>query len=382
VRVFHLTTGADSGGGKTHIISLLSTLVPRIDVRLMCFTTGNLYQEARERDIPTVLLGQRGRWDLSVIGRLTDLLGRENAGTILHSHGPRANFLTALARPPASVPRVTTIHSDYRLDFKDQPVKRALFTPLNAMALRSFNYYIAVTDQFKEMLASRHFPPDRIFVVYNGLDFSSPLDIPPARETRARWGIPEDELVVGCVGRLHPVKGQEVILRAAALLAKQEPHLALRYVFVGAGTQRQYLEELARSLELDQHVLFLGHVSPAYPCMNAFDINVLASHSESMPFALLEGARLAKATVASEVGGVPRLILPGRTGLLFPPGSEDQLARCLADLAADTGLRARLGQALYDHAKSHFSLSALADAHIDIYQRILSAHSCTGGGPS
>ncbi len=72
---------------------------------------------------------------------------------------------------------LTTIHSDYKLDFKDNFYKKIVYTGLNSVALKRFDYYIAISNTFKEMLVSRGFKEDKIFTVYNGIDLESQMDI-------------------------------------------------------------------------------------------------------------------------------------------------------------------------------------------------------------
>ncbi|MGI5999232.1 MAG: glycosyltransferase family 4 protein, partial [Lutispora sp.] len=70
---------------------------------------------------------------------------------------------------------VTTIHSDFMLDFKGNLYKHIIYTNLNIFALKKFDYFIAVSKSFKDMLVSRGFPDNRIFIVYNGMDFQEDI---------------------------------------------------------------------------------------------------------------------------------------------------------------------------------------------------------------
>ena len=73
-------------------------------------------------------------------------------------------------------PIITTIHSDYRLDFKDNFYKRVVYTAINSIALRKLDYYIAISNSFRQMLVERGFREDKIFTVYNGIDMEGEMD--------------------------------------------------------------------------------------------------------------------------------------------------------------------------------------------------------------
>ncbi|MDI6823875.1 MAG: glycosyltransferase [Bacillota bacterium] len=370
VRVLHVISGGDVGGAKTHVLLLLGGLRQRIGVKLVCLTAGPFFQEAREAGLDVVLLEQRTRYDLLV---LRDLLGLVRSGgfQIVHSHGPRANFLVSLVKPLWKRPLVTTVHSDYLLDFAGNAYKSLLYGNLNRLALRCFDYYVAVSDSFRRMLLDRGFPPDRVFTIYNGIDFSDAPPPAPRQEVLRELGlpIPPSGVLVGIVGRLAPVKGHAVLLRAASVVAREHPDV--HFLILGDGDEKPRLQALARELGISDRVHFLGHHPHPERIVATFDINVLASFSESFPYALLEGARLALATVSSDVGSVSELVIDGQTGRLFPPGDTGALARCLGDLVSDPARRHELGQRLYEHARARFSVENMTDQQVAIYHTIL-----------
>lgn len=321
-------------------------------------------------DLPVVLLEQRRRWDLSAAGRLLQLL-HDFGANVLHCHGARANFLAALVRRRLHIPTVTTVHSDYRRDFEDNLYKHLVYTALNTRSLRTFNYLIAVTEQFADMLQERGFPRDNIFTVYNGLDFSLPRP-DSGGAFRRDWNIPSDRHLVGTIGRLAGIKRHDVLLRAAAEILQERDDV--HFAVLGDGEERENLQQQARRLGISRRVTFTGHLDDVERALPAFDVNVLTSESESFPYALLEGARHALPTVATGVGGVPELIRDGETGLLIPPGEVEPLRAALQKLISSHDRRMHLGRGLYDHARKHFSLRAMRDRHVSIYRHMVIPH--------
>ena len=83
-------------------------------------------------------------------------------------------MIGAMLRRPTGLPVVTTVHSDYRLDYMGRPFSHLTFGTINALALRQLDYRIGVSDAMVDLLISRGFPPDRFYAIYNGIDFTPP----------------------------------------------------------------------------------------------------------------------------------------------------------------------------------------------------------------
>ena len=120
MKVLHLISGGDSGGAKTHLFSLLDKLKNMATVRVGCLMEGVFYQEILEKDIDTVLFRQKNRFDLSVANDIAKMINEEGFD-VFHVHGARANFVAEFVMKKINVPTITTVHSDYLLDFDDFP---------------------------------------------------------------------------------------------------------------------------------------------------------------------------------------------------------------------------------------------------------------------
>ena len=368
MKVIHLISGGDSGGAKTHVHSLLQNLTRTIDVTMVCFMEGPFAQEARELGIRTVVLPGR---NLLRTYRTLKRMIREEGYEIIHCHGARGNMMGALLRRATGLPVVTTVHSDYRLDYLGRPFSRLSYGTINTIALRLLDYRIGVSDAMTDLLISRGFDPDRLFTIYNGLDFTPRTPALGREEYFRSVGLEADgdSVVVGIAARLNPVKDIATLVRGFALAHETCPDL--RLLIAGDGEQMDMLKSLARELGVAEQVCFAGWVTDTDSFYNALDINTLTSLSETFPYSLTEGARAALPTVASRVGGVPYLIEHGIHGLLFEAGDAEGLARCLVSLARDPTLREHLGQRLYQRAKADFSLESTLERQLTIYRTIL-----------
>ncbi|MGE4283443.1 MAG: glycosyltransferase family 4 protein [Clostridia bacterium] len=373
MKVLHLISGGDSGGAKTHVFSLLGELKNHIDVKIICLIPGIFYQEILDKSIPVELFEQKHRYDLSVVKKIAALIVEEKY-ELVHAHGARANFIASILKRHIRVPMVTTVHSDYLLDFDGGFYRRLVYTGLNMLSLKYMDYYIAVSESFREMLVSRGYLPDKIFTVYNGIDFDAEVSACSREQFLMANGInsKENEVLIGIIGRLDKVKGHEVFIKAAAEVVAKVPNT--RFLLAGDGSEKEGLMQLAKQLGVQDKVIFLGFIDRIYDFINAIDINTLTSYSESFPYVLLEGARLHKPTVSSAVGGIPDLIKDGQNGYLFKSADYLEMAQKLLMLVEDSTLRKELGQKLYERAKESFSNKSLARRHIEIYGQILRRH--------
>lgn len=368
MKVIHLISGGDSGGAKTHVHSLLQNLAQTIDVTMVCFMDGPFAQEARELGIPTVIFP--GRNLFSTFRQLKKFI-LDGGYQIIHCHGARGNMMGALLRRATGLPVVSTVHSDYRLDYLGRPMARLIYGSTNTVSLRLLDYRIGVSDAMTDLLISRGFDPDRMFTIYNGLDFSPRQPAMSREEYLSSVGLEADEscVIAGIAARLNPVKDVATLIRGFAIAHKSCPQL--RLLIAGDGEERAMLEGLARELGVEREVCFAGWISDTDSFYHAIDINTLTSLSETFPYALTEGARAGLPTVASRVGGVPYLIEDGVTGLLFEAGDAEGLARQLVALGQDATLREHLGRRLYQKANDDFSLDSTLRRQIQIYETIL-----------
>ena len=372
MKVIHLISGGDSGGAKTHVLSLLQNLNKTITAQLVCFRDGPFAEEARAMGIPTMICGGN---NIPHLRRELAAYIRQGGYQLIHCHGSRANMIGALLRKPTGLPVVSTVHSDYKLDYMGRPFARLTFGAINAWALRHLDYRIGVSDAMVDLLIDRGFPPDRFYAIYNGIDFTPA----PSQGDRLAYlrglgaDVEENSVVVGIAARLNPVKDMSTLIRGFAEGHKSCPRL--RLVIAGDGEERQKLEDLAKELGVEKEVTFAGWISGGMDRFySALDVNALTSLSETFPYALTEGTRFHLATVATAVGGIPYLIDQDVNGYLFTPGDWQSLGHYLAALGNDDALRHEMGEKLYEKASSKFSIQSTVDTQLHIYEEIIRRH--------
>ena len=373
MKVIHLISGGDTGGARTHVYSLLSYLLHKgVEVQLVCFIPGSFADGARALGIPTWVLENSF---LGSIGKLRRAI-RKGGYDVVHCHGAKANLMGAILRRSLDVPVITTVHSDYRLDYLHRPFAAATYGIANKIALRRLDYRVCVSDTLRERLIDRGFKPNDLFTIYNGLDFGHVVPKTDRAEYFASFGytVHPDDVIAGIAARLDPVKDIPTLLRALAEARRKCPNL--RLAIAGEGMQREELESIVKELRLQDSVFFLGWVTDLDRFYGALDINTLSSLSEGFPYALPEGARAHLATVATNVGGVPAIIENEVTGLLIEPGDVQGLADALTRFALDPDYRREMGDALFRRGMADFSEEATGDRQIEIYNLLGRCMTC------
>jgi glycosyltransferase involved in cell wall biosynthesis len=181
----------------------------------------------------------------------------------------------------------------------------------------------------------------RLCYIPNGVE---PPRLPTGAEVRHRLGLNLDDLLVGFVGRLEPQKAPDVLLRAFAILREKLPMNQLKLMIVGEGSLKPSLVNLAGELGITAQVRWLGAVS-GQEHMPAFDLLVLPSHYEGMPYVLVEALFAGLPIVATAVAGTKVTVEPGVNGFLVPSGNPKVLALAIGELLQRPERRRAFGQA-------------------------------------
>ncbi len=370
LKALHLISGGDTGGAKTHIFSLMKGLQGNVQAKIICFIKDSFYEDALEAGIDIEVIPQKRRSDMSVVDKIADIVNNEGYD-IVHSHGARANTIAIFLKNKIHVPMITTIHSDYLLDFKDSFYKNLIFTPINKYALKKFDYYVAVTENFKKMLISRGFAEDKIYTLYNGIDMEAKTYSITREEFLKKYDITYNgEFIIGQAARLDGVKNLSMMIKTAkeALTHNQN----LLFLIAGSGDELSSLKAQAKEYGIEDKIKFLGFVKDNFSFFNSIDLNMLTSISESFPYVILEAAKMSKPTISTRVGGIEELIRDGVDGYLIKSNDYMEMSNKVLDLVENPEKTIEMGKSINTRVKGGFSVEAMANKQKEIYTDILS----------
>ena len=215
-------------------------------------------------------------------------------------------------------------------------------------------------------------PASRIDVLYNGVDvnrFTGPCDPAlPSKFGWEKWGWKVGAPVVGIVANYRPVKDLFMFLRAAKLVAAQEPEAI--FVMVGRGPLKETLQRLATELGIAGRVILTDDQGDVAGLLACFTIGCLTSNSESFPNSILEYMAAGLAVVATDVGGVSEAVEDHKTGLLVPIGDAESFAGAVVSLLRDSRLRSEMGELARRRCEERFSWPAITKQYEDYYLKL------------
>ncbi len=183
-------------------------------------------------------------------------------------------------------------------------------------------------------------------------------------EARSFFGLPHDKKIIGVLGRLDAGKGQEVLLRAIPGVMKRHPEILI--VIAGDETAgepgyKAYLEKICKTIRIDQNVKFLPFTDAVPQLMAALDIFVLPSFAETYGLVVIEAMAMEKPVIATNAGGLPEIIIDGKTGLLVEPRSVEAVANAIDKILGNDELRISLGHSAREDALRRFSMDSCVD---------------------
>lgn len=207
------------------------------------------------------------------------------------------------------------------------------------------------------VVAAEGIDAGRIEVIYNGVDPGRPAgDLPPGKP------------IIGLVANIRPVKRIQDAIAALARLSARHPDAMLEIV---GGGDPDALRAQAEALGVGDRVRFAGQVDDPRSRLADYAVCLLTSESEGLSNAVIEYLLAGRAVICSETGGNPELVQHGETGLLYPVGDVDELARQLDRLLADEALRRRLGQAGRRRAEQLFDPHRMVERHVQLYLSVI-----------
>jgi glycosyltransferase involved in cell wall biosynthesis len=355
-------------GGAERLVATLATRLDRTRFRTaVCVSRtmpkhSPLIDDLRAARVPILSLDRSSRRSLRAWWPLVRYLRRERVD-ILHSHMFGSSVWGAALATALRVPVLVAHEQGFTFD--GQRLRPFLDRELVA---RAADALVVVSDEDERTMRKvARVPPRKLRLVRNGVV----VPAPSGNDVRAELGIHADAEVVGAIAVLRPEKALDVLVEAAALLAREFPRL--RVLIAGGGPEETRLRSLVRDRDLGGTVSLLGLRSDVPDVLAALDVVVLSSDREGTPLALMEAMGAGKPIVATRVGGVPDLVEDGVHGLLVPPRDPRALADAVARLLRDPRLRSRLGDRARERQRSEFDIHVVVQRVEALYEELFAA---------
>lgn len=360
--VVHVLHRFECGGLQTVLAECINRMPPeRYRHAVVCLTGYTDYADIiRAPGVTLHALDKPPGPGLGTHVKLWKLLRRLRP-TIVHTYNISAieYNLTALF---AGVPvRVHAEHGRGNVEIDGRHRKYNLLRRLISPCIDAF---VPVSDDLVDWLRLVvKVPSRRIRMIPNGVDTMRYAPAPFLETGQSQ------HLCIGTVGRADRIKNHAVLLDAFQLLLERfaGSSFALRLAIVGDGPLLQALRDRVAVEGLGDKVWLPGARTDVADILRTFSIFVLPSLSEAMPVTILEAMATALPVVASRVGGIPGVVVDGKTGILVQPDDAQALADSLSSYISDAGRRSANGIAGRAHAEDGYSIDAMASAYASLY---------------
>lgn len=357
--VLQVVLSLNPGGTERLVVELVRRLRAELPMAVCCLDDEGAWGESLRQERTAVTALRRRDGFHPELGRAVARAAARHRARVVHCHHYSPFVYAAIARLWAPGLRIIFTEHGRLSDAGPSPKRRAA----NHVLAHVPREVVTVSSDLKQHLVAEGFAPNRVNVIYNGIDVGSrPTDESRAR-VRAALAIPAGSFVVGTVARLDPVKDLGTLLRAVAMRADMQP---MHLIVVGDGAERAHLEQMTRELGAAPLVHFLGHRDDAPALLEGCDVYANSSISEGISLTILEAMAAGLPVVATRVGGTPEIV-DAATGRLVPSRDPETLGQALAALAADAELRQTLGRAARARVEERFTLDRMVRQYRDAY---------------
>ncbi len=387
-------------GGPSHNVTLLTAyLSPEFETKLLVGKKDPAEKDATyiadQLGLVPVEIKEMRRsilpfYDVIAYFRIKKII-KEYKPDIVHTHASKSGAVGRLAARSCNVPLIVhTFHGH---------VFHSYFSPFMSKAIVRFERFfakrtdaiIAISDSQKHELTEVYkiAPPEKVFTVPLGFNLDKYCVDQDKKKIifQNKYGFENDEVIVGIIGRLVPVKNHEMFLEMAAIV-KSKTKKNVRFAIIGDGESRAGIEKKTGELGLSYSyfitnpkektdVLVTSWETEIDQALAGLDIVVLTSHNEGTPVSLIEAQSAYIPVVSTNVGGVEDIVMHGETGFITEVSEVQLFAEYVVKLIEDKALRNKMGKSGYDNVVKRYSKQRLINDMRSLYLSFLNKKKIT-----
>lgn len=361
-RILHLDTEMTWRGGENQILQLIKGSLKEA-VHHIAVRPGSIAASRFAEICPVILTDMRGGFAPGAAWKLARYC-REHKIEILDAHTSNAHSLGLLIKKFYPTLKLV-VHR--RVDYapgKDFINRRKYLTP-------AVDRYVAISHAIKGVMTNYGIPSERIDVVKSAVDLNkySVFDR-EAEKTKLSetFFLNKDLCFIGNASAFTEQKGYDVLIRACHVLKQRK--VPFHAFLAGDGHLMSTMEKLRADLGLEHDITFLGFIEDVPRFLSSLDVLAVSSRFEGLGTIILDGIGAGLAVAATEVGGIPEMIIHEKTGLLAPSGDHVTFANNLERLIKDTPLRTELHASAKAHIEQEFSIINMVHGNLEVYKRV------------
>jgi len=379
MRIAHVITRMMIGGAQENTLYNCQDLIRLFGDDVLLITgpetgaEGDLLERNRGVPVPVKYLPELRRaihpWSDYQAYRAIQRTLRDFKPDVVHTHSAKGGILGRLAACSLRVHAIIhTVHGAPFYPYQPYPVRR-FYQWCEWYAAKRCHQLVSVADAMTELMVAAGVAPREKFVtVYSGMEVEPFLSANEHRAgTRRELGYSDEQVVIGKIARLFPLKGHDDLIAAAKQVVQRCPHV--RFLLIGDGILRPSLERQIADLKLASYFHFAGLVDPSEipKYLGAMDVLVHTSLREGLARALPQALIAGKPVVSYDIDGAREVCINDETGMLIPPLDTVRLADALVVLSTDDVLRNRLGRRGRERFTDQFRHETMTRRLRDIY---------------
>jgi len=367
IKIIYGITKADWGGAQNYVYSLATSLpTDKYGVKVITGAFGLLNEKLEKAGVETIALNYLGRdvniWsDFISLLKLIKIFWQEKPD-IIHLNSSKMGLLGAIAGRINRISKIIFTGHGWAFNEDRPSFQKKLIYLLHRITIILSHQTIAVSEQTKSQMGKK------ISVIRNGVSNIDFLVKDTARQKLSKDANLSD-IWLGTVAELHKNKGLKYLIEAIHLLALEKENLtALPKLFIiGEGERRQKLQERIDRYNLQNNIFLVGRIDEASRYLKAFDIFILPSVTEALPYAVLEAGQAGLPIIASAVGGIPEIITDMENGILVKPKEPDEIAKAITFFLKNPDKMALFGEKIKTKIESDFSQEKMLRETIALY---------------
>lgn len=376
MKILYAITKSNWGGAQRNVYDLAVAMKEKGHTAIVALGgDGVLRKRLEDAGIKTHPIGTLGRdisfnKDAGSFKEIFKIIKREKPD-ILHLHSPKAAGLGALAGRILRVKKIIVTVHGWSFNESRPLAQKILITLFSWLTLILAHKTILLSE--REYLQASRFPWSKGKIVIVPLGIKQPvfISIDGARQELGKLtGIELNELnkkfVIGLISELHPNKGLVYMVNAMKEIVSHNPNTVC--IIIGDGEQAPSLQMQIKSNGLEKNIYLTGYLENALEYMKAFNLFVLPSIKEGLPYVILESAFASLPVVATTVGGIPEIIEDMRSGVLIQPKSVNELVHAVTFMIEHPQMRREYGSVLRETVSNKFSIEKMIDSVTQLYE--------------
>jgi len=349
-KILYLITQSEFGGAQRYIFDLANNLKNDYEIMVAAGGQDELFERLEAINVKTFQIKNLVREinpvkDIFAYWEIKRLI-KKSKPDILHLNSSKISVLGAFAGRKAGVKKIIyTVHG-FVFNEPMSKWKKRIYLWLEKISAKYKNNLICVSDFDRQIGIKNKIAPSQKFItIYNGAAKNNFLE---KKEARKELNLPLEKTIIGTIANFYPTKGLIYLIKAAPIIIKKYPDL--KFKIIGDGNLKNQLTLEIEKLNLKDY-FSLEKKENAASLLLAFDIFVLPSIKEGLPYTILEAAQAGVPIVATNVGGIPEIINNRVNGLLVKPADPENLAAAIVEFLENK----KLAQDLANQTKIDFS---------------------------